>query len=130
MDMNSWVIIGRLTRDAEGTTLSSGTYVLNFSIANDTGWGDHKKTHFWKVRYFGQAASNIAQWMTKGKQVCIQGEGQVDTYTTRDGIQKSETVIIAQRVQLLASPQGATTEQARAPNPTNNWGEANGDIPF
>ena len=125
-DTNNWVLIGRLTRDAEGKSLPSGTFVANFSIASETGWGDHKKTNFWKVRFFGQGAAAIIQWLTKGKQVSIAGEAQVDSYTNRDGVEVKETVMIARSVQLLASPQGSSGSGAR--NPSGNHGEY-GDEP-
>ena len=124
-DTNNWVLIGRLTRDAEGKSLPSGTFVANFSIASETGWGDHKKTNFWKVRFFGQGAAAIIQWLTKGKQVSIAGEAQVDSYTNRDGVEVKETVMIARSVQLLASPQGSSGSGAR--NPSGNHGEYGDD---
>lgn len=128
-DTNVWTLIGRLTRDAEGKTLPSGTFVANFSIANETGWGDRKKTNFWKVRYFGQGAASIIQWLTKGKQISVTGEGQVDEYTTQAGQQVKETIIIARSVQLLASPQGSSEGQG-ARNPSQNHGDEADDIPF
>ena len=125
-DTNNWVLIGRLTRDAEGKSLPSGTFVANFSIASETGWGDHKKTNFWKVRFFGQGASAIIQWLTKGKQVAISGEAQVDSYVNGAGVEVKETVMIARSVQLLASPQGSSGSGAR--NPSGTHGEY-GDEP-
>lgn len=128
-DTNNWVLIGRLTRDAEGKSLPSGTFVANFTIASETGWGDHKKTNFWKVRFFGQGAAAIIQWLTKGKQVSIAGEAQTDTYAKNVNgvaVDVSETVMVARSVQLLASPQGSSGSGAR--NPSGNHGEY-GDEP-
>ena len=126
-DTNNWTLIGRLTRDAEGKTLPSGTFVANFSVASETGWGDRKKTNFWKVLYFGQGASSIIQWLTQGKQVSISGEAQVDSYTDRNGVERKETILVARSVQLLASPQGSGGGQG-ARNPSGNHGEY-GDEP-
>lgn len=130
MDLNQWSVIGRLTRDAEGKMLPSGTFVANFSIACESGWGTKKQVNFWKVRYFGNGASAIHQWLTKGKQVAISGRGQVEKYEY-NGVMREETVIIANDIQLLASPGGATAN-TNAPNPpTQNHGELeDGSITF
>ena len=126
-DTNNWTLIGRLTRDAEGKSLPSGTFVANFSVASETGWGDRKKTNFWKVQYFGQGAASIIQWLTQGKQVSIVGEAQVDSYTDRNGVERKETILVARSVQLLASPQGQGSGGAR--NPSANHGDF-GDEPL
>ena len=128
-DTNNWTLIGRLTADAEGKTLPSSTFVANFSIASETGWGDRKKTNFWKVQYFGQGAAAIIQWLTKGKQVALIGEAQVDKWTGSDGIPRSETVLVARSVQLLASPQGSSGGQG-ARNPSSSHADDGGDITF
>ena len=125
-DTNNWTLIGRLTADAEGKTLPSGTFVANFSVASETGWGDRKKTNFWKVQYFGQGAAAIIQWLTKGKQVALIGEAQVDSYTDRNGGERKETILVARSVQLLASPQGSSGGQG-ARNPSGNHGEYGDD---
>lgn len=131
MDTNCWVIIGRLTRDAEGKTLPSGTFVANFSIANETGWGDRKKTNFWNVRYFGQGAASIIQWLTKGKQVSIVGEGENENWVDHSGVERKNVVITARNIQLLASPAGQGSNAEGARNPSGNHGEfAGSDIPF
>lgn len=122
-DTNVWVLIGRLTKDAEGKSLPSGTFVSNFSIANETGWGDKKRTNFWKVRYFGQGATAIHEYLTKGKQVSIQGEGSIDSYVNGAGIEVKETIITAQKVQLLASPAGGAQQAGGARNPKFSHGE-------
>ena len=44
--MNKLIISGRLTRDAEARFIPSGTAVLSFSVANNTGFGDNQKTHY------------------------------------------------------------------------------------
>ena len=129
-DTNNWTLIGRLTADAEGKTLPSGTFVANFSVASETGWGDRKKTNFWKVQYFGQGAAAIIQWLTKGKQVALIGEAQVDSYTDRNGVERKETILVARSVQLLASPQGSGGGQG-ARNPSSSHADDDGgDIPF
>lgn len=129
-DTNNWTLIGRLTADAEGKTLPSGTFVANFSVASETGWGDRKKTNFWKVQYFGQGAAAIIQWLTKGKQVALIGEAQVDSYTDRNGVERKETILVARSVQLLASPQGSSGGQG-ARNPSSSHADDDGgDIPF
>ena len=44
--MNTWVGIGRLTRDPEVRYTQSGKAVCRFTLAIDDGWGEKKKTYF------------------------------------------------------------------------------------
>ena len=54
--MNKLIISGRLTRDAEVRFIPSGTPVMSFSVANNTGFGDNQKTHYFECSLFGKRA--------------------------------------------------------------------------
>lgn len=115
-DTNSWILIGRLTRDADAKFLGTGTFVANFSLAVEVGWGDRKHTNFWKVKFFGKGAEAISQWLTKGKQVCVTGNADIDTWTNSSNVEVKDTFVNARDVQLLASP----ANSSGAKNPTGS----------
>ncbi|NOQ35082.1 MAG: single-stranded DNA-binding protein [Methylococcaceae bacterium] len=74
--MNKLIITGRLTRDAEVRYIPSGTAVLSFSVANNTGYGKNEKTHFFNCSLFGKRAEGrLQEFMKKGKQVIFEGGG-------------------------------------------------------
>lgn len=124
-DTNTWVLIGRLTRDADCRYLGGGsTFVANFSLAVEVGWGERKHTNFWKVKFFGKGAEAISQWLLKGKQVSVTGNADIEAYQNSSGLDVKETVMVAKDVQLLASPAGGG---GGARNPSGNHGD---DVDF
>jgi len=117
MDTNCVVLVGRLTRDAELKTTSSGFAVSNFSIAvnyrkkQGDGWED--VANFFDITLFGKQAETLHQYLVKGKQVAISGELRQDHWQ-QDGQNRSKVVINANSVQLLG-------------NGNSNGGNSNGN---
>lgn len=74
MSLNVCTFSGRLGRDAEQKQLSSGTSVMDFSIAVDTGFGDKKRSFWIKCSMFGDRATKLATYLTKGQLVGVSGE--------------------------------------------------------
>lgn len=119
-DLNHVIEIGRLTRDISerdfGYT-TGGTARLNLSIAINR---SEKRNGAWqnKVSYFdvtvwGKTAENIKQYLTKGKQIAV--EGYLDQQRwEKDGIKYSKVVIIADSVQLLGGNESAPQAQQPA----------------
>jgi single-strand DNA-binding protein len=97
-DINSVVVLGRLTRDAESKETPSGHNLLNFSIASN-GRNDDQVS-FFDVTLWGKLGPAISQWMTKGKQIIVKGRLEQQRWET-DGQNRSKVVIIADDVKLL-----------------------------
>lgn len=71
---NTLIFVGRLTRDAERKQGASGAF-LTFSVAEDVGYGEKKKTNFWNcIRSGKQAEGALVDHLLKGTQVQITGE--------------------------------------------------------
>jgi single-strand DNA-binding protein len=104
VDINSVVIVGRLTRDAEMRYTNGGLAICKFSIAvnrrkrSGEQWVD--EASFFDISYFGKAAEAVHQYLVKGKQVAIQGELRQDRWE-QEGQKRSKVEIAAQSVQLL-----------------------------
>ena len=103
-DVNHVILIGRLTRDAELKYLGSGTAVLNFSIASNSKkkqgdqWID--EASFFDVVLYGKQGESVNQYMTKGKQIAIEGRLHQRRWE-QDGQSRSKVEIVADNVQLL-----------------------------
>ena len=104
--MNNITIVGRLTRDPEMKYIKgSGTPVAKFTLAVDR---DYKNkdgtttTDFIPVEIMGKPAEFVANYVTKGRLVGIEGSMRVDRYE-KDGEQKTFTKVSARRVQALES---------------------------
>lgn len=101
--MNSVILIGRLTRDPElRFTPSTGKAVANFSIAVDREFSKEKATDFFRVTVWGKPAENVAQYLKKGSQVAVKGSIQNNSYEDQSGQKKTNTVIVAERVEFLS----------------------------
>lgn len=83
--LNITVIQGRLTATPELTQTSGGIDCCRFTVANDSGWGDKKKTNFISCTAWRKTAEFIAQHFNKGDMILVHGELSQNKYTTRDG---------------------------------------------
>ena len=105
-DINSVVIVGRLTRDAELRYLNSGTAVASISIAVNRSKKDGdqwiSEANFFDVSYFGKGAEGIKPYLTKGTQIAVQGSLRQDRWE-KDGQKFSRENILADSIELLGS---------------------------
>ncbi len=109
---NKVIFLGNLTRDPEMRTLPGGTPVCTLGLASNrsfTGQNGEKKEDvcFIDVVVFGKAAESCGQYLTKGRQVLIEGRLQYRTWE-KDDRKHSKHEIVADRVQFIGGPKGKT----------------------
>jgi single-strand DNA-binding protein len=102
---NRVILIGNLGRDAELRYTPGGSAVATFSVATTETWKDksgqkQEKTEWSRVVLWGKAAEAISEYLTKGKQVAVEGKLQTRQYD-KDGQKHYATEIKADRVVLL-----------------------------
>ena len=78
--MQSIIISGGLGRDAELKTTQSGDKVLSFSVGVSQGFGDRKKTNWYRCSVWGKRADTLSQYLLKGVKVVAQGELTIGEY--------------------------------------------------
>lgn len=119
MSLNVCTFSGRLGLDAEAKYLSSGTAVMEFSMAVDSGFGE-KKTSWWlKCAMFGERVHKLTQYLLKGQQVAVSGEFVPRPYKDRDGAEKISLELRINALELLGSKRDdapATSSAAPAPS--------------
>lgn len=109
MDLNKVMIIGRLTRDPEARTTPQGTAVTTFGVATGRVWKDQQgtqqeKTEFHNVVAWRRLAEIVAQYLTKGRQVYIEGYLQTQSWDDKTSGQKRyRTEIVAENMIMLGS---------------------------
>ena len=86
--MNKLIVIGHLGRDPEMRYLPSGGGVTNFSVASSrrytTSAGEQREeTEWFNCSAFGRLAETCNQYLTKGKQVYVEGRLSSRTYQTQ-----------------------------------------------
>lgn len=100
--INQVILMGRLTRDPELRTTSSGKSVGSFSIAVDR-IGQSEETDFFDVTVWEKTAENVEAFLNKGSKVLVQGRLQLDRWE-KDGEKSSKVSVIANDVTFLDSP--------------------------
>jgi single-strand DNA-binding protein len=117
MDLNKVMIIGRLTRDPEVRTTTTGTNVTSFGVATGRVWVDkngqkQENTEFHNVVAWGKLGEIVAQYCKKGKQIYIEGRLQTRNWDDKTSGQKRyRTEIIAENKILLGSPTSSSVSQ-------------------
>ena len=162
--VNKVILIGNLGRDAETKFTPSGVAMTRFAVATSRRWKD-QQTGEWKeetdwsnVVLWRQ--ENVGQYLTKGKQVYVEGRLQTRSYEDKDGQKKYSTEVVADEVMLLggrgdSSPMAAGADDfgqsaqqpvsmprsamqqrrpvatpAAAPEPGFDGGVTDDDVPF
>lgn len=130
-NINTVTIAGRTTKDPELKVTQSGTAILSFSLAvNDMkknaqgAWED--VSNFFDCVMFGKLAEGIAQYITKGAKLTVNGRLHQDRWQAQDGTNRSRVSIIVQDIELpprtQPQPQASTGEgyedYTQPPQPT------------
>ena len=110
------VIAGNLTRDPELRQTPSGTSVCQFGVAVNRSYKDAsgqwaEKTSFFDVVVWGGQGESCARFLSKGRQVSIDGRLEQRSYDAQDGSKRSKVEIIADNVVFQGTP-GETREPA------------------
>ena len=121
MSINRVVLTGNLTRDAELRTTAGGLSIAKIGIAvneksknQSTGdWEEH--ANFFNCTMFGKRAEALAQYLTKGKKVGIDGKLRYSAWQSDDGQKRSAVEIIIDDIELLGSKNDGGG-QAQAPS--------------
>ena len=121
--VNVVVVVGNLTRDPELRATPSGTSVCRLGIAvnertkdpNTGTWGE--RPNFFDIDVFGAQGENCAQYLTKGRQVAIEGRLRWRSWETQDGQKRSAVSIVANTVQFIGPREGGGGG-AYAPQPS------------
>lgn len=120
MNLNKVFIIGNLTRDPELRMLPSGAPVVSFGVATNRIWKNQQgqkqeEVQFHNVVVFGRQAEIANQYLSKGRMVFIEGRIQTRDWEGKDGVKRSRTEIIAERVQFGPRPGGFSQKEEGAP---------------
>lgn len=101
--MNKLIIIGNLTRDPEYSSTDTGKTVCNFNVAvNKRTRSDHPEADYFRVTAWERLADNCAQYLGKGKKVCVIGSVSARAYTNDKGETRVNLEVTAQEVEFLS----------------------------
>ena len=107
--MNKVILIGRLARDPEARTTTTGKSVTSFTIAVDRrfarrdGNDGQPTADFIPIVTWNKLAEICGNYLSKGRRVSVEGRIQVRTYDAQDGSKRYVTEVIADDVEFLDS---------------------------
>lgn len=129
---NRVILAGNLVRDPETRFLPSGVAVTSFSIAVNRRYKSNdevkEEVSYFDVSVFGKTGENCAEYLSKGRPVLVEGRLRQRRWEA-DGVKRSKIEVVAENVQFLGGPRGASGE-AGAPAPPAPETSQDEDIPF
>lgn len=123
MAVNSVTVIGNLGGDPQARSLPSGDSVANFSLATTERFKDRngerqERTEWHRIVAFGKLAEACAQYLSKGRQVYVEGRLTTREYEAKDGSGKRyRTEIVARQVRFLGRRGDAADQPASSEAP-------------
>ena len=115
--MNKVLLTGRLTRDPEMRSLSSGKTVTQFSIATNEYIGQGKeKAEYHNIVTWDRLAQTCGEFLGKGQQVAIEGRLQTRSWDDDRGVRHWKTEVVANHVEMLSGRRKKDYEAESAAN--------------
>ena len=114
--VNRVILIGNLGRDAESRYTQGGTAVATLSLATTETWNDkagqrQEKTEWHRIVCFGKIVENLKEYLTKGRQIYIEGRLQTRAWDDKDGNKRYTTEVRCDRLVLLRSKADGSGQQ-------------------
>jgi single-strand DNA-binding protein len=109
--VNKVILVGNLGRDAELRYTPGGAAVATLNMATTEVWNDkagqkQEKTEWHRIVLWGKTAESLAEYLTKGKQIYVEGRLQTRQWDDKDGNKRYTTEIRSDRVVLLSGGGG------------------------
>ena len=142
--VNKVILVGNLGRDAELRYTPGGAAVATINMATTEVWNDkagqrQEKTEWHRVVLWGKPAESLTEYLTKGKQIYVEGRLQTRQWDDKDGNKRYTTEIRGDRIVLLGGGggRGAADRPRRRPGrrhaarrPGRSEPLTDDDIPF
>jgi single-strand DNA-binding protein len=134
MGVNKVILVGHVGRDPEFRSLPSGSHIATFSLATtERRYKDedgNPRTEWHNIVAWGKLAEICERYVTKGKQLYIEGSIRTRTYE-QDGQKKYFTEIHVQNMEMLGSSPGDTAGGRRDDGAVaQDFPDDADDIPF
>ena len=116
LNLNKAILAGRLTKDPELRTTTSGATVTQFDIAvNRRGAkdGQQPQADFITVVAWRQTAEFITRYFKKGNSICVVGSIQTRSYTDKNNQKRTATEVVADEAYFVESKAEANPQYAQ-----------------
>jgi len=126
--MNRVELVGRLTRDPELRTTTSGISVASFTVAINrqyTAQNGEREADFINCRIWRNQAENLAKYCHKGDLIGVEGSIRTSSYDGQDGNKRYVTEVSADRVEFLTPKGGNNSGYSNIPMNSNEMNNSN-----
>lgn len=146
MSYNKVILLGNVTRDVVGKTISSGQKVVELGLAvNRTYTQDGEKKEevtFVDVTFWGKQAETIGKYVTKGMPILIEGRLKMDSWEDDSGNKRQKLKVSGDSFQFVGSKKESSetletkkTTKISKPKPVDSEGDSmpssfDDEIPF
>ena len=121
--VNKVILVGRLGGDPEVRYTTSGTAMMQFNVATNEPfkteegkWEERAEWH--RVVAFDRLAESLSQYLSKGREVYVEGKLRTRQWEDQQGTKRYTTEIIAREIQLLGSSGQARQNESLVPGET------------
>lgn len=115
--LNKILLIGNLGADPELSYTPSGTAKATMRLATHEFWTDkagekQERTEWHRIIAWGRLAEICGEYLTKGREIFIEGRLNTRSWEDGDGIKRWMTEIVATNMQMLGNEKAAPKEVA------------------
>lgn len=109
--VNKVILVGRIGAEIDLKFTPTNRAVCNLSVATNEVWKDksgqkQEKVEWHRVEVWGDQAENAAKYLSKGKQIYLEGKLQTRSYDDKSGVKRYSTTIVAERLVYLGGGSG------------------------
>lgn len=131
--MNRTVLVGRLTKNPELRYTQNGKAVASFTIAVNRPFKNQNgenEADFINCVSWGKQAENLANYMSKGSQIGVDGRIQTRTYDNQEGKRIFVTEVLAENITFLESRKENQPSEKNAKDQGQPMDVSDQDLPF
>ena len=132
--INKAIVVGRLGSDPEVKTTSGGHNVARLSVATTEKWSNaegqrQERTEWHRVVVWGKMAEICGRYLSKGRQIYVEGRLQTRSWEDQQGVKRYSTEIVARDIQFLGDAARSHDNQGDRASSTHSNGEVSASKP-
>ena len=123
--VNKVILVGNLGKDPEVRNAQNGTKIVNFTLATSETWNDKasgerkERTEWHRVVAWRKLGEIAGEYLSKGKQVYIEGQLQTRSWDDQNGVKRYTTEINAREMIMLGGK--GDSAGSRPPHPADTY---------
>ena len=110
--MNKIILVGRLTKDPELKSTSTGTSIVNFTVAVNRNFKNKEGKYdadFLPCVAYRNTADFVNKFFKKGNMICVEGRVQVRNYDAQDGSKRYVTEVVVENAEFVGAKSEGTS---------------------